>query len=183
MTPDHEKTMKTTLELAYSRTIEWNKSIAIPQGKNPPQYTYEMLWQCPLAMDLKTIADYVEGYETPEDITLIIARAARALFGETLDQSGFRLPRKFHQTPLGVMLFEAFARYHPPTAWMTTAEVQKLFDVKRQTIYDWAEEGKVAPYFVEGKQVYLRRQIEKFHQTWLRQKQSKTQKGIVTQLS
>ena len=62
---------------------------------------------------------------------------------------------------------------------MTTAEVKGLFQVKRQTIYDWAEEGKLAPYYVAGKQVYLRQQVDQFYNTWRQQKQNK---GIVQRL-
>ncbi len=176
MTPDHHQTIENTLISAYARTVEWNNTMKIPQGKNPPQYTHEMLWASPLGLDLQAIANYVEGYQAPEDITLILARVARALFGHTLNRSGFRLPWKFHHTPLGKMMFAAFARYFPASAWMTTAEVQRLFGVKRQTVYDWAEEGKLTPYFVEGKQVYLHEQVEQFHSTWSQHK------GIVQKL-
>jgi excisionase family DNA binding protein len=176
MTPDHQKTIEDTLQAAYARAIEWNNSMAIPQGKNPPQYTYEMLWACPLGHDLQAIAQYVEGYPVPEDITIILSRVVRALFGNTLSRTSFHLPLKFHRTPLGIMLFAAFERYFPASAWMTTAEVQKLFGVKRQTVYDWAEEGKLAPYYVGGKQVYLRQAVGQLHAT------RRQQKGIITQL-
>jgi hypothetical protein len=184
LTPDHQQTIENVLQAAYARTIEWNNSMAIPQGKNPPQYTHDMLWASPLGRDLQAIANYVEGYPAPpEDITLIVGRVARALFGHTLAPQGFRLPHLFHKTPLGAMMFEAFARYFPADAWMTTAEVQRLFSVKRQTIYDWAEEQKLASYYVKGKQVYLRSQVEKTHTAWMQQKQRKQQhKGIVRQL-
>lgn len=182
MTPDHQQTIENALQGAYARTIEWNNSMDIPQGKNPPQYTHEMLWACPLGRDLQAIANYVEGYPAPENITTILTRVARTLFGNTLSRTGYRLPLKFHHTTLGIMLFAAFERYFPANAWMTTAEVQKLFGVKRQTVYDWAEEGKIAPYYVGGKQTYLRQHIEQFHATWSQQKQHKQHKGIVTQL-
>jgi excisionase family DNA binding protein len=183
MTPDHQQTIENTLQLAYARTIELTNMFAIPQGKNPPSYTRDMLWNCPLAHDLQAVASYIEGYQVQEDITITLQRATRTLFGHTLSQQGIRLPLKFHKTPLGKMMFLAFERYFPATAWMTTAEVQKLFSVKRQTVYDWAEEGKLAPYYVGGKQVYLRSQIEKFHAAWMQQKQRQQQhKGIVKQL-
>lgn len=182
MTPDHQRTIEATLQSAYARAIEWSRQMAIPLGKNPPQYTYEMLWASPLARDLTTIAAYVEGHPTQEDIPAILTRVCRILFGQTLNQTGFRLPHRFHRTPLGEMMFEAFARYFPSSAWMTTAQVQKLFGIKRQTVYDWAEEEKIVPYYVGGKQVYLRQQIEKFHATWMQQKQRQQQKSVVTQL-
>ncbi len=67
MTPDHQQTIETTLQLAYARALEWNKNLAIPPGKNPPQYTHEMLWNSPLGRDLVTVAGYVEGYSSSED--------------------------------------------------------------------------------------------------------------------
>jgi Helix-turn-helix domain len=173
MTPDHQKLIEDTLQLAYARAIEWQHGMAIPMGKNPPPYTTEMLWSCPLAHDLAAIANYVEGYAPTEDITAILARIARTLFGQTLSKTTIRLPHTFHQTPLGEMMFAAFARYFPSNAWMSTAEVQRLFQIKRQTVYDWAEEDKLAAYWVNGKQVYLRQQIETYHARWLRRKQRK----------
>lgn len=170
MTPDHQQMIEKTLQFAYARAIEMNTSMAIPQGKNPPQYTVETMWASPLGKDLTAIANYVEGYQIQEDITLITQRVARALFGPTLSQKGFRLPPRFHKTPLGEMMFAAFARYFPPNAWMRTSEVVKLYGVKRQTIYDWAEEGILAPYHVKGTQVFLRQQIEKHHAEWLKRK-------------
>ncbi len=174
MTPDHQQLIENTLQLAYARTTELQNILAIPQGKNPPTYTREMLWDSPLARDLIAIANYTEGYAPPadqEDIPALINRTARALFGNTLSQRSFRLPHKFHKTPLGELFYAAFARCFPASAWMTTAEVQKLFRVKRQTIYDWAEESKITAYFVAGKQVYLRQHIEKYHAAWKQQKQ------------
>lgn len=165
MTPDHQQTIENTLQLAYARTFELSNALAIPQGKKPIQYTRDMLWSCPLARDLQAIAAYIEGYQVQEDITITLQRIARTLFGHTLSQQGFRLPPKFQHTPLGKMMFAAFERYFPPNAWMTTAEVQKLFQVKRQTVYDWAEEGKLTAYFVNGRQVYLRQQVEKLYNT------------------
>ncbi len=182
MTPDHQQAIENTLQLTYARTTELHNMLNIPLGKNPPRYTREMMWDSPLGHDLQAVANYVEGYQVQEDITTTLQRVARTLFGHTLNQQGFRLPLQFHKTPLGKMMFLAFERYFPATAWMTTAEVQKLFQVKRQTVYDWAEEGKVAPYYVGGKQVYLRSQIEKYHAAWMQQKQRQQHKGIVQQL-
>ena len=175
MTPDHKTTIQSALEAAYTRTVELNNALNIPTGKNPPTYTYDLLWASPLAHDLTAIAEYTEGHQAPEDISLILSRAARTLFGDALNKAGYRLPHRFHKTQLGKMMYEAFARYFPSNAWMTTAEVQRLLNVKRQTIYDWAEEGRLTAYFVDGKQVYLRQQIEKFHT-------SRRSKGIATQL-
>jgi excisionase family DNA binding protein len=169
MTPDHQQLIHKTLQFAYARSVELDTSMAIPLGNN--QYTTDMMWASPLGRDLTAIANYVEGYQIQEDITLIIQRVARLLFGHTLSQKGFRLPQQFHKTPLGEMLFAAFARYFPPDAWMRTSEVVKLYGVKRQTIYDWAEEGKLAAYYVKGIQVFLRKPIEKQHAEWLQRKQ------------
>jgi excisionase family DNA binding protein len=179
MTPDHQLAIENALQLAYARAIELQNMLAVPQGKNPLKYTHEMLWDSPLGRDLQAIAAYVEGYQIQEDITIILQRVARTLFGHTLNLQGYRLPLQFQKMPLGKMMFAAFERYFPANAWMTTAEVQKLFQIKRQTVYDWAEEGKLAPYFVGGKQVYLRQQVEPFHSIW---KQQKQHKNMVTQL-
>ena len=72
-------------------------------------------------------------------------------------------------------MFAAFVRYFAPNAWMRTSEVVKLYGVERQTIYDWAEEGKLAAYYVKGIQVFLRQQIEKHHAEWLQRKQQQSE--------
>jgi excisionase family DNA binding protein len=170
MTPDHQKTIERTLQSAYARTTELITSMAVPPGRNPPAYTTEMMWNSPLGKDLTAIANYVEGYQVQEDITIIVQRTVRALFGDTLNQKTSRLPRQFHKSPLGEMMYAAYARYFPPDAWMRTAEVVRLYGVKRQTIYDWVEEGKLAAYYANGIQVFLRKQIEKQHAAWLKHK-------------
>lgn len=170
MTPDHQKTIERSLQSAYARTSELITSMAIPPGKNPPPYTTEMMWNSPLGRDLTAIANYVEGYQIQEDATVIVQRVARTLFGDILNQKTFRLPRKFHKSSLGEMLYAAYARYFPVTAWMRTSEVVKLYGVKRQTVYDWVEEGQLAAYYVNGIQVFLRKQIEQQHAAWLKRK-------------
>ena len=171
MTPDHQQLIERTLQFAYARSTEFINSMAIPPGKNPPKYTVEMMWASPLGKDLTAIANYVEGYQIQEDVTVVIGRIMRILFGHTLNQKGYRPPRQFHKTPLGEMIFAAFTRHFPPDAWMRTAEVVKLYGVKRQTIYDWAEEGKLPAYYVRGTQMFHRKQVEKHHAEWLERKQ------------
>lgn len=170
MTPNHQQLIHNMLQFVYARSIELNNSMAIPRGKNPPQYTAEMMWASPLGKDLTAISNYVEGYQIQENVTVIIQRVMRALFGNTLSQSGYRPPQGFHKTPLGEMIFAAYTRYYPADAWMRTSEVVKLYGVKRQTIYDWAEEGKLPAYYVRGTQMFHRKQVEKHHSEWLQRK-------------
>ncbi len=175
MTPDHQQMIERTLQFAYARAIEMNTSMAIPQGKNPPQYTAEMMWASPLGRDLTTIANYVEGYQIQEDATIVIGHIMRTLFGHTLSQKGYRPPRQFQKSPLGEMIFAAFTRYYPAEVWMRTSEVVKLYGVKRQTVYDWAEEGKLPAYYVKGTQMFHRKQVEKHHAEWLERKQQQSE--------
>lgn len=172
MTPDHQRIIEKTLQSAYARTSELINSMAIPPGKNPPAYTTEIMWNSPLGRDLTAIANYVEGYQIQqqEDITVTVQRIARTIFGDVLNQKTFRLPRQFHKTRLGEMMYAVYARYFPANAWMKTAEVVKLYGVKRQTVYDWVEEGQLVAYYVNGIQVFLRKQIEQQHAAWLKRK-------------
>jgi excisionase family DNA binding protein len=174
MTPDHRQLIENTLQLAYARSSEWMRSLAIPLGKNPPTYTKEMLWDSPLGKDLQAIANSVEGYPV-ENIADIINRTIRILFGQTLSATDTHFPRNFHKTPLGELFNEAYTRQYPADAWMRTSEVQKLFGVKRQTIYDWVEEGKLAAYRIKGTQMFRRKHVLRFHESWSRQKQQKLQ--------
>ncbi len=173
MTPDHRETIEQTLQLTYARANELNNMLCVPFGKNPPRYTRERMWNSTLGRDLQAVANYGEGYSAAEDIIIVLSRIARTLFGHTLNQQGFRLPQIFHMTKLGEMIFDAFARYYPAQAWMRTSEVQRLFGVQRQTIYDWAEEGKLFPYFIKGTQMFLRDEVERFHSAWKYRKQQK----------
>jgi Helix-turn-helix domain len=174
MTPDHQRLIENTLQLAYARSVEWTNSLAVPLDKNLPSSTREMLWKSPLGQDLQTIANYVEGYPV-EAINETVARTVRVLFGQTLSSTDIRLPRNFHKMALGQLLFDAYARYYPSDAWMSTSEVQKLFGVKRQSVYDWAEEGKLVAYHVKGIQKFLRKDVTRYHDHWLRRKQRKFQ--------
>ena len=93
---------------------------------------HEMLWASPLGRDLQNIAHYVEGYQPPEDITLTVTRVARTLFGDTLNDYGYRLPLKFHRTPLGIMMFEAFVMRLPglsthPDVFSTTRRLPGIY--------------------------------------------------------
>jgi len=182
MTPDHSQLIQETLQLATNRANEWISRMAIPAGKNPPQYTADMMWNSPLGRDLQLIVNYVEGYQVPEDVTLALTRSCRTLFGHTLAPQGYRLPHKFYKTPLGELMYAAFARYFPPDAWMRTSEVVKLFGIKRQTVYDWVEEGKLVAYYIKGTQMFLRKDIMRYHERWRRKKQQAQQKGLVVQL-
>lgn len=184
MTPDHEQLIANTLQLAHARAVEWLGSMAIPLGKNPPAYTLETMWNSPLGRDLVAIANYVEGYPAPQEgIPALLNRTARSLFGHTLSPQGFRLPKDFHKQPLGQLFYAAFARSIPKEQLMRTHEVQKLFGVKRQTVYDWAEDDTLIPYYIDGTMMFVRSQVEQFHTRWLRQKQQRRQRGIVTKLS
>lgn len=174
MTPDHQQLIESTLQLAYARSLAWLSSMAIPQGLNPPLYTKGMMWNSPLGQDLQVIANSVEGYPV-EEVGESLTRVSRILFGQTLDASNIRLPRDFHKTPLGQLLNDAYTRQYPADAWMRTSDVQKLFGVKRQTIYDWAEEGNLTAYHIKGTQMFRRKHVEQFHGRWLAQKRQKLQ--------
>lgn len=183
MTPDHEQLIVNTLQIAHGRAIEWLVGMAIPLGKTPPAYTPEMMWNSPLGRDLVAIAHYVEGYSSPQEgIVTVLNRTTRLLFGHTLNPQGARRPKDFHKQPLGQLFYAAFARFIPKEQLMRTHEVQKLFGVKRQTVYDWAEDDILIPYYIDGTMMFVRSQVEQFHARWLRKKQHRQQRGGVTQL-
>jgi predicted site-specific integrase-resolvase len=39
--------------------------------------------------------------------------------------------------------------------------VQRVFGIKRQTVYDWVDEAKLTAYYIRGKQMFYRPDIEK----------------------
>ena len=85
---------------------------------------------------------------------------ASICYGYTLNLKGYKLLKDWQKTPLGELIGEAYTRMIPAKDLMGTAEVQRVFKVKRQTIYDWVDEGKLVAYYIHGKQMFYRPYIQ-----------------------
>jgi hypothetical protein len=158
MTPVHQKIIDETLIAAYTRMAEQISALAYPAAKEE-QYNQEHLSHSQLARDLMLIAHYVEGYQVEEDPQQAIERVCRVLFGR-VGTVGYVLPKKFHKTTLGELIYAAYELLIPKDQLVTTDVARKAFGVERQSIYDWVEEGKLTPYYIKGKQMFYRAHIQ-----------------------
>lgn len=162
MTPGHRQLVDTLLHAVANRTIELITSLNYPLGKNPPQPTIEVARQSQLGRDLEMIVAYVEGHTLDsKEVDTAIQRVLRIAYGYTLNQKGYKLLKDWQKTPLGELIGEAYTRMIPGKDLMGTAEVQRVFGVKRQTVYDWVDEGKLVAYYIHGKQMFYRPSIQK----------------------
>lgn len=162
MTPAHRTLVDQTLVAVHNRTTELINAVNYGLGKNPPERTIEMVRQGPLGRDLELIVLYVEGHQiTATEVDPAIQRVLRIIYGYTLNIKGYHLLVGWQKTPLGELIGEAYTRLIAPKDLMGTAEVQRVFGVKRQTVYDWVDEGKLTAYYIHGKQMFYRPQIER----------------------
>ena len=160
MIPIHQRIVDDTLHAAYALMTEHINALGYPVAKEK-QFNQEHLNNSQLACDLTLIAHYVEGYQVEENPQQAIERVCRVLFGCVGTSSGYVLPKKFHQTKLGELIYAAYELLIPKDQLMTTDAVKKALSVERQTVYDWVEEGKLTPYYVKGKQMFYRPHIQK----------------------
>jgi hypothetical protein len=108
------------------------------------------------------IVAYVEGHQTDEkEVGSAIQRVLRIIYGYTLNLKGYKLLKDWQKTPLGELIGEAHTLMIPAKDLMGTAEVQRVFAVKRQTVYDWVDDGKLVAYYIHGKQMFYRPYIQR----------------------
>lgn len=164
MTPAHQSIVDTMLKLLATRTNESIQLLAYPIGK--AQLTIEQLRESPLGQDLTNIVHYVEGYTVEGKIDEMIQRIFRASFAPPIhfgsNAPPIRLPKGWQKTPFGILIGNAYRKLIPGKDRMTTAEVSRVLGVKRQTLYDWVEEGKLRAYYIHEKQTFYRPAINQF---------------------
>jgi hypothetical protein len=174
MTPAHRTLVDSTLVAVHNRATELINAVGYALGKNPPEPTIESARQSPLGRDLEMIVAYVEGHSIDgKEIDAAIQRVLRIIYGYTLNLKGYKLLKDWQKTPLGELIGEAYTRLFPPKDLMGTAEVQRAFGVKRQTVYDWVDEGRLTAYYIHGKQMFYRPQIR--HEV---EKRARAQSGV-----
>lgn len=174
MTPAHRKLVNSTLVAIHNRATELINAVNYQLGKNPPERTIEASRLSHLGHDLELIVAYVEGHQVEvSEVDPAIQRVLRIIYGYTLNLKGYHLLTGWQKTPLGELIGKAYTRMIPPKDLMGTAEVQRAFGVKRQTVYDWVDEGKLIAYYIHGKQMFYRPHIQSEVQ-----KRAKAKQGI-----
>ena len=181
MTPAHQSIVDNILKLLATRTNESIHLLAYPIGNM--QLTIEQLRESPLGQDLTNIVHYVEGYPIDGKIDEMIQRIFRASFAPPIQFGSsipaIRLPKGWQKTPFGVLIGNAYRKLIPAKDRMTTAEVSRVLGVKRQTLYDWVEEGKLKAYYIHEKQTFYRPAINQLVQ---QRQQKQTRDRVVEQL-
>jgi hypothetical protein len=85
----------------------------------------------------------------------------------------YKLLKDWQKSKLGELIGAAHTRMIPSQDLMGTAEVQRVFGVKRKTVHDWVDEGKLVAYYIHGKHMFYRPYIQKEAE-----KRARTKRGI-----
>jgi hypothetical protein len=152
MTPVHAKLVDDLLQQFFKRTAEQAQACGFFM-KNAP--TPQSLRSGPIGQHLIAIAEYGEGHpylldHEGQDVRNSIAIVKWAFLGDVLSK-GFRLPPKFHQTPLGNLINDALLRFYQEQGQLLAiGALRERFAVKRQTIHLWIEEGLLTPAYLSN---------------------------------
>ena len=155
MTPEHERIVDSMLQSFAARATEHMQYL----GRTAPQLTLEQLREGPLGQDLTNMAYLAEGYPTEGNIDEMIQRVLRHCFAPMIQFSTnpmLRLPKGWQKTAFGLMVGNAYRRLIPTKDRMTTAQAARALGVKRQTLYDWVEEGQIRAFYIHEKQMFHR---------------------------
>lgn len=161
MTPEHEQIVDSMLQSFAAKTTEQMQYL----GLKAPHLALAQLREGPLGQDLTNIAYLAEGYPMEGgNIDEMIQRVLRHCFAPMIQFSTnttLRLPKGWQKTPFGLMVGNAYRRLIPAKDRMTTAQASHALGVKRQTLYDWVEEGQIRAFYIHEKQMFYRPSILK----------------------
>src|SRR6266516_5944272 len=166
MTPTHQRILDDLLRKTYQRTVELATATNFPVGKRTEEQTIERLRERSLGQHLAAIFNYAEGHDYPYegDVRTSAGIITRYLFGDTLSPQRYRLPSKFHRTPLGKEVHAALARFfveQRPGQLMSMQQMREHFGVKRQTVHQWIEDGLIFAVYIENPTHFYRKDVER----------------------
>jgi hypothetical protein len=158
MTPKHQKVVDDALQAIASYTQLLGNALALPIGEQPS--TIEELRQSPLGQALTALAHVAEGHPgNTEDVEEKLRIVYNFFFAAPLHQA-LRIPSDFHTSPLGSLLNDARAQVTSLKSAVNIADAARTAGVTRQTIYDWIDQGKLSPIYVNGKPMLPLSQLE-----------------------
>jgi len=102
---------------------------------------------------------YVRQDDYPDLVQEKLRMVYNSFFAAPLHQA-LRIPSDFHTTPLGSLLNDARAQVTSLKSAVNIADVARTAGVTRQTIYDWIDQGKLTPIYVNGKPMLPLSQLE-----------------------
>lgn len=166
MTPKNQRIIESVLQRVHARISELIQ-VCEPASKKPePSPTIEQLRQTVLGLHLTAIAHYAEGYpySYESDVRRSVSVVGRCLYADSFSQPGsYRLPKLWHHTELGKLVYAALYRFYTEERegqLLTTAEMRNLFNVERQTIHQWIEDGLIFPVYHEGAPLFYRKDVD-----------------------
>ena len=166
MTPMHEKLIDELLQRFFRRADEQVRRCGLQINQPPP---LEKLRASPIGQHLIVLAQYAEGHNfTPNanwsDVRDSIAEINRAFFGNPLAKA-HQLPPQFHLTPLGQLINDAMVRFYREQGQLVAIGVlRERFQVRRQTIHQWVNAGRITPVYVNGETRFFLPDVEKLQQ-------------------
>lgn len=167
MTPTHQQIVDDILTAMQRRVSELVASCQ--KGRSLPEQPIDQLRMSPLGQHLAAIAHYAEGYaySSGEDVRHSVVFLVRCLYGNPLAARGFRLPPKWHRTPLGRLVYAALLRFYEeeqPEQLLTMAQMRQLFGVQRQTVHQWIEDGLLFAIYRGDTPLFYQKDVEHFQQ-------------------
>ena len=169
MIPKHQQIVDDILEHMHARVNELLHHCHPVSRKPPAEPTREQLRETLFGQHLATIAHYAEGYPYPYegDVRTSIGFVARCLYGNPLAAQGFRLPQKWQRSELGKLAHAAMLRFFEEERLgqlLTVTDMHKLFDVKRQTVHQWIEDGLIFAVYRGDTPLFYRKDVTRLQQ-------------------
>ena len=169
ITPRHAAIIDQTLQLVLARIEELGPAVGYEQIR---PLTLSQMRQHTLALTLRVIARYAEGYDLGKgEILTHISYVGRILYPTPMSTKGWKFPPDFHKTPLGEMVHEALARQFPREQRVNVTEARAILGVTRQTLHEWADNySPISPIYDHGQLTFVRHMVLS-----LQQKRAKAQ--------
>jgi hypothetical protein len=169
MIPKHQRLVDDLLKRIHPRVDELVRQCAYPVGRKPEEPAIEQLRESLLGQHLAAIAQYAESYPYPYtgDVRGSVNFVARCLYGDPLTTQGFRLPAKWQRSELGGLVHTAVLRFYEeerPGQLLTVTEMRKRFEVKRQTVHQWVEDGLLFAIYKGDTPLFYVKDVERFQQ-------------------
>ncbi len=192
MTPKHQQLVDDLLWRVHLRTEELITGISFRTQPRTREQMTEPLRNSLLGRHLTAIALYAEGYpySFEQDVRASAAYVGQLLFRDPLllrPKEELQFPPKFHQTALGQLFNAALLRFFQeerPDQLMTITQVREQFDVTRQAVHDWVDQGLIYAIYIDGNAHFYRKDVERLHAIRTRKQQQKAHKRLgIRQLS
>lgn len=169
MTPKHQQIVDDILARMHARVHELIHTCQPESRKHPAEPTRDQLRETLLGQHLAAIAHYAEGYAYAfeGDVRISTNIVARCLYGYPLATQGYRLPQKWQRSDLGKLVHAAVLRFFEeerPGQLLTVTDMRKLFNVKRQTVHQWIDDGLIFAVYRGDTPLFYQKDVTRLQQ-------------------